>query len=310
MSIGNECYSRGRGGPRGVGSFDDATEGGGVHIPETEEEKYYAEDIYVVEVVERGLIDNPYRYAGYEYIEEVKLYDLNARYYNPEIARFLSADPYYNLGNRVIGLYEINIPDARSIMQATVLYAYCGNSPIRYVDLTGLWEEGDEKYSATMQVELLKLTYAWYCADTQEEKDDIHARAKALRESADSGVLWFADKAKTISGAAADEFSWFLGGDVDRAERDYWLTQVAQFQDITISEKTELQAIMFIASIGLPSIDDAYKFVTEKASKEMLETVGEKESKKFLKAITKYAGEQGANGIKKLKAHTIQKANL
>ncbi len=38
-------------------------------------------------------IDNPYRYAGYEYIEEVKLYDLNARYYNPEIARFLSQDP-------------------------------------------------------------------------------------------------------------------------------------------------------------------------------------------------------------------------
>ena len=44
--------------------------------------------------------DNPYRYAGYEYIDEVKLYDLNARYYNPEIARFLSPDPYYNLGDR------------------------------------------------------------------------------------------------------------------------------------------------------------------------------------------------------------------
>ncbi len=38
-------------------------------------------------------IDNPYRYAGYEYIEEIGIYDLNARYYNPEIARFLSADP-------------------------------------------------------------------------------------------------------------------------------------------------------------------------------------------------------------------------
>ena len=63
-------------------------------------------------------VDNPYRYAGYEYIEEVKLYDLNARYNNPEIARFVSADPYYNLGNRVIGLYEINVPNAWSIIQA------------------------------------------------------------------------------------------------------------------------------------------------------------------------------------------------
>ena len=81
--------------------------------------------------------DNPYRYAGYEYIEEVKLYDLNARYYNPEIARFLSADPYYNLGNRVIGLYEINVPTAASIMQANNLYVYCGNSPITLYDKSG-----------------------------------------------------------------------------------------------------------------------------------------------------------------------------
>ncbi len=83
-------------------------------------------------------IDNPYRYAGYEYIEEVKLYDLNARYYNPEIARFLSADPYYNLGNRVIGLYEINVPNAWSIIQANALYAYCGNNPIIFFDMLGL----------------------------------------------------------------------------------------------------------------------------------------------------------------------------
>ena len=82
-------------------------------------------------------IDNPYRYAGYEYIEEVKLYDLNAGYYNPEIARFLSADPYYDLGNRVIGLYEINVPSAASIMQANNIYAYCGNNPVTRFDTEG-----------------------------------------------------------------------------------------------------------------------------------------------------------------------------
>ena len=63
-------------------------------------------------------IDNPYRYASYEYIEEIGIYDLNARFNNPEIARFVSADPYYNLCNRVIGLYEINVPNAWSIIQA------------------------------------------------------------------------------------------------------------------------------------------------------------------------------------------------
>jgi len=104
----------------------------------TPEERYYRKDIYYPEEHESVAIDNPYRYAGYEYIEKVKLYDLNARYYNPEIARLLSADPYYNLGNRVIGLYEINVPDAWSIIQANNIYVYCGNSPIIFLDYTGL----------------------------------------------------------------------------------------------------------------------------------------------------------------------------
>ena len=83
-------------------------------------------------------IDNPYRYAGYEYLDSVDLYDLNARYYNPKTARFLSEDPYFNLGNRVIGLYEINVPSVLSIMQANALYAYCGNNPVKFKDINGL----------------------------------------------------------------------------------------------------------------------------------------------------------------------------
>ena len=82
-------------------------------------------------------IDNPYRYAGYEYLDSVDLYDLNARYYNPKTARFLSEDPYFNLGNRVIGLYEINVPSVLSIMQANALYAYALGSPIGFYDPKG-----------------------------------------------------------------------------------------------------------------------------------------------------------------------------
>ncbi len=82
-------------------------------------------------------IDNPYRYAGYEYLEEVELYDLKARYYDPDTARFLSADPYFDLGNRVMELYEINVPNVNSIMQANTLYAYCGNNPVIWIDPFG-----------------------------------------------------------------------------------------------------------------------------------------------------------------------------
>ncbi len=83
-------------------------------------------------------VNNPYRYAGYEYLDEVELYDLKARYYDPDTARFLSADPYFDLGNRVMGLYEINVPNVNSIMQANALYAYCKNSPILCADFNGL----------------------------------------------------------------------------------------------------------------------------------------------------------------------------
>ena len=76
-------------------------------------------------------------YAGYEYLDSVDLYDLNARYYNPKTARFLSEDPYFNLGNRVIGLYEINVPSVDSIIQANNIYAYCGNNPVIYIDENG-----------------------------------------------------------------------------------------------------------------------------------------------------------------------------
>ena len=101
----------------------------------------YAYDEFGNVLAQNGELDNPYRYAGYEYLDSVDLYDLNARYYNPKTARFLSEDPYYNLGNRVIGLYEINVPSVLSVMQANALYVYCGNRPNCYYDHSGLfWE--------------------------------------------------------------------------------------------------------------------------------------------------------------------------
>ena len=103
----------------------------------------YEYDEFGNETASTGTFDNPYRYAGYEYLDEVELYDLNARYYDPSIARFLTEDPYYNLGNRVMGVYEINVPNVYSIMQANALYAYCGNSPITFFDPSGYLEEAD-----------------------------------------------------------------------------------------------------------------------------------------------------------------------
>ncbi|MDQ6423102.1 S8 family serine peptidase [Paenibacillus sp. LHD-117] len=69
-----------------------------------------------------GTVQNPIRYAGYQYDEESKLYYLNARYYDPKIARFLSEDTYRG-----------NAKDPLSLN----LYTYTINNPLKYYDPSG-----------------------------------------------------------------------------------------------------------------------------------------------------------------------------
>jgi RHS repeat-associated protein len=59
-------------------------------------------------------------FTGREYDKETGLYYYRARYYNPQIGRFLQTDPVgYDAGMN--------------------WYAYCGNSPIGLTDPSGLW---------------------------------------------------------------------------------------------------------------------------------------------------------------------------
>lgn len=65
---------------------------------------------------------NPYRFKGYRYDNETKMYYLNSRYYNPEIGRFISFDNY---GGTVGDLLSHNG------------YIYCKNNPINMTDESG-----------------------------------------------------------------------------------------------------------------------------------------------------------------------------
>ena len=66
---------------------------------------------------------NPIRYRGYYYDKETELYYLNARYYDPETGRFISADnTQYLEPNTVNGLN---------------LYEYCASNPVMNVDPSG-----------------------------------------------------------------------------------------------------------------------------------------------------------------------------
>ena len=65
---------------------------------------------------------NNIEYAGYFYDAETGLYYLNARFYDPETARFIQEDTYSG-----------NILDPLSLN----LYTYAQNNPISYYDPTG-----------------------------------------------------------------------------------------------------------------------------------------------------------------------------
>nr|WP_297707529.1 RHS repeat-associated core domain-containing protein [uncultured Butyrivibrio sp.] len=79
---------------------------------------------------EQGILGkNPLRYRGYYFDKETGFYYLNARYYDPVVHRFISADSASNLG-------------AEGEITSYNLYAYCGNDPINRFDYTGqCWEE-------------------------------------------------------------------------------------------------------------------------------------------------------------------------
>jgi len=73
-------------------------------------------------IEETARVNNPFRYAGYRWDEESGLYYLNARHYNPTIARFMQEDTFRG-----------SILDPLSLN----FYTYCNNEPIMYFDPTG-----------------------------------------------------------------------------------------------------------------------------------------------------------------------------
>ena len=95
----------------------------------------YTYDEWGVIIDSNGEFDNPYRYAGYYYDIETDNYYLISRYYNPEIARFISEDSYRGDYNDPLSLNR---------------YVYVVNNPLIYIDPDGYWPKWLEEFGKNL----------------------------------------------------------------------------------------------------------------------------------------------------------------
>lgn len=104
--------------------------------------KYYYDAFgNLLENIEK--VDNPFKYAGYEYDKETGNYYVKSRYYDPAIARFLSEDTYRGRDDDPLSLN---------------LYTYVHNEPIRYIDPDGHREDYSNGFGETPEMEKLSHT--------------------------------------------------------------------------------------------------------------------------------------------------------
>ena len=70
-------------------------------------------------------LKNPFRYRGYYYDTETKLYYLNSRYYDAELGRFINID-------------DVSIiNESKDLLNGLNLFIYCNNNPVMLTDENG-----------------------------------------------------------------------------------------------------------------------------------------------------------------------------
>ena len=134
----------------------------------------------------------PYRFTAKEWDEETGLYYHGARYYEPRLSRWISADPAgFSLSRPMNARGEPR--RSYSIVEAANWYSYVSNNPVKYVDPTGLFEVSyDEDGNATIQAEI----------ENRNDITDAVSTFYSIVESLSEGEhnIQFIDREGNISG--------------------------------------------------------------------------------------------------------------
>ncbi|MBS3897739.1 MAG: hypothetical protein KGZ54_11605 [Dethiobacter sp.] len=101
----------------------------------------YDYDAFGNHISSTGSVVNPYRYAGYRWDAETGLYYLNARYYAPQVGRFITRDAFHGFED-----------DPASLNQ----YNYARSNPVMFVDPTGF------NYSLSQELNQYGLLFGSY----------------------------------------------------------------------------------------------------------------------------------------------------
>ncbi|OGC41510.1 hypothetical protein A2Y85_03720 [candidate division WOR-3 bacterium RBG_13_43_14] len=130
-----------------------------------------------------GSVSNHYLYTGQEYDDEIsgaELYNLRARYYAPEIGRFMSEDPVLRMEITIdricIGSkHDKNIIYMRKIPQQLNHYHYCLDNPVNCKDIKGLlqdWYFACALVMGCIDTECKKLLEPDTCFTESEKRDE------------------------------------------------------------------------------------------------------------------------------------------